>query len=132
VVTVVVVVVEATLLVAKLELRAGTTAVVPLSDRTICLMVVVVVKVLVSVDVVVLTCAVVLVVLMSKVCVVVLVAVSVIVAAVLVLVLVWVLVLVLVLVFVFDVAQSHHFISLPSCWQQPRDLQWAAATACLS
>jgi len=124
VVPVVVVVVEATLLVAGLELTEGT-SVIPLDVRTIFLLDV---KWLLSADVVLVAfatswllmlvvfasnCVVVLVIVVTKVCVVVFVAVSVVVVCV-------------------DISQSHHCISLPSCLQQPRDLQWAAVIACLS
>jgi len=140
VVPVVVVVVEATRLVARLELMEGTAAeVVPLDVRTVSLldvkwllsagvvltafvsswllMLVVLTSTATKGSVVVLVIVVVvLVIVVTKVCVVVVV----------------VLVAVSVVVVCVDVAQSHHCISLPSCVQQPRDLQWAAVIACLS
>jgi len=146
-----VVVVVSTLLVARLELTEGTaTAVVPLDVGTVhmldvkwllsaaavltafasswLLMLVVLVSTATKGSVVVLALpgkgsvvvlaivVVVLVIVVTKVCVVVVV----------------VLVAVSVVVVCVDVAQSHHCISLPSCVQQPRDLQWAAVIACLS
>jgi len=135
-----VVVVVSTLLVARLELTEGTaTAVVPLDVGTVhmldvkwllsaaavltafasswLLMLVVLVSTATKGSVVVLAIVVVvLVIVVTKVCVVVVV----------------VLVAVSVVVVCVDVAQSHHCISLPSCLQQPRDLQWAAVIACLS